>query len=66
MKLYMVHTKNPPEQGEVFKVYVVAADERHAERLARRVYWNKQKIPLLVEEADMEQERIVGFLTWYR
>ena len=65
MKLYMVYTANPPERGGVFEVYVVAADEKHAERLARRVYWNNQKIRLKVEEANMEQERIVGFLTWY-
>lgn len=65
MKLYRVYTKDPPKWGEVYELHIIAADEKHAERLARMVYWKGLKIPVEVEEVKMERDRIVGFSQWY-
>ncbi len=65
MKLYKVSTNTVPDIGNIYEVYVIASDEKHAERLARVVYWNGQKIPLDVMEADMTQEMIVAYSQWY-
>ncbi len=66
MVLFEVRAQEPPIRGEVYRAYVVAVDEKHAERLARTVYWNSSKIGVEVKPVDMSAERIIGADEWYK
>lgn len=64
MKLYEVTSKTKRYE-KVEKCFIIAADEKHAERLARVVYWRYWKNVVSVKEADMDTEQIIGADKWY-
>lgn len=58
MKLYEITDQNR-EFEKVFQVYVIAQDEKHAERAARLKYWDedyRRKNKLSVREVDLQEE----------
>ena len=63
MTLYKVY-KAHPQFGEVYQVYVVALDDKHAEKKARTVYWYGEKCQLITEKVDMTKECIIGADKW--
>ena len=67
MNLYSVKRVEPGAFGDVYEVYVIAEDEKHAERRARWDYpWEMGKAKLVTSLVSMEQERILFEKNDYR
>lgn len=67
MNLYCVERIEPGAFGDVYKVYIIAEDEKHAERLVRWCYpLEMGKAKLSTSLVSMERERVLFELADYR
>ena len=67
MNLYSVKRVEPGAFGAVCEVYVIAEDEKHAERRARWDYpWEMGKAKLTTSLVSMERERVLFEKADYR
>ena len=65
MNVYVICRSESASWGQIKKLYIVARDEKHAERLARMADFDDDlhKAHLSVHQVDTDKEHIFGYDT---